>query len=88
MSLSKSARYYRRNAKARAKKDAYNKEFNRKPEQRKKRSRLWVLRRRMKRNGANLNGKDLGHKRNGNIVPTGRKANRGRKDKNGVNSDK
>ena len=36
----KSAQYYRNNPDAKAKKDAYNKDFNKKPEQRKKRTEL------------------------------------------------
>lgn len=74
MALSKSARYYRDNPEARKKKDAYNKEFNKKPSQRKKRSELVTERRRRGIYGEG--GKDVAHTSRGFVLKSV-KANRG-----------
>lgn len=77
-SLSKSAKYYRDNPEARKKKAATDKKVNARPEQRKKRSELWVERKQRKRNGQNLEWKDLSHTKNWIKVKSS-KANRGSK---------
>jgi hypothetical protein len=75
------AQYYRDNPEARKKKDAYNKEFNKKPEQREKRSELTTERR--KRGIDGKGGKDLSHTKDGKLVledpSTNRARNRGKK---------
>lgn len=74
----KTQRYYDSNPEAKAKKDAYNKRFNTKPEQRAKRSELVAIRREAKANGKDISGKDYDHatKRFTSV-----KANRGRAEK-------
>jgi hypothetical protein len=75
------AQYYRDHPEARKKKDAYNKEFNKKPEQREKRSELTTERR--KRGIDGKGGKDLSHTKDGKLVledsSTNRARNRGKK---------
>ena len=56
--LSRTAKFYKENKAARLKKAAYQKEFNKKPEQRKKRSELTMLNRKM---GTKGDGKDVSH---------------------------
>jgi len=73
-----SARGYRKNPSSYAKKLAYDKQFNRKPEQRKKRSELSTARRKAKRMGMVLTGKDLSHTKQGGLDVEGSKSNRGR----------
>lgn len=84
MALSSSALHYRRNKASRDKKKKYDTEFNKKPEQRKKRSVLSVLRR---KKGLRGDKRDLSHKKDGTIRLAPRSANRGRYDSNGVNSN-
>jgi hypothetical protein len=74
---SKSAKYYASNPEAKAKKDAYNKEFNKKPEQRAKRSELVKVNRDRGTFG-NGDGKDASHTKKG-IVMKSASANRGSK---------
>lgn len=76
MSLSKSAKYYRRNPEARRKKAQTDKKINSRKEQIKKRVESNKARRVAKRKGKNIKGKDYDHavKR---FVKT--KTNRGRK---------
>jgi hypothetical protein len=74
---SKSAKYYASNPEAKAKKDAYNKEFNKKPEQRAKRSELVKVNRDRGTYG-NGDGKDASHTKKG-IVMKSASANRGSK---------
>lgn len=78
--VGKTARYYRSHPKARAKKDAYNKEFNKKPEQLAKRAELAKKNREHdKRYGkASRVGKDLSHTSKG-LVYKSVSANRGSK---------
>ena len=83
MALSKSAKYYQNNPKAKAKKDAYNKEFNKKPSQRKKRSELVQKNRDADKRGVDRKGKDYDHAV-GKYVSI--KTNRGRN--NGTAGDK
>lgn len=59
--LSKTAKHYRKNKASKAKKDAYNKEFNKKKEQRKKRSELKKKNREADKRGVNRKGKDYDH---------------------------
>jgi hypothetical protein len=77
----RSAKYYRDNPEARAKKKSYDTKFNEKPEQRAKRSELTTERR--KRGIAGKGGKDMSHTRDGRIVAenpsTNRARNRGKK---------
>ena len=72
----KSAQYYRNNPDAKAKKDAYNKDFNKKPEQRKKRTELKQARRDRDMDGKG--GKDLSHTKDGKLVKEDPSANRAR----------
>lgn len=74
--LGKTALYYRKNKKARDQHNAYQKEYNKKPEQRKYRSKLWVERRKRKIDGKG--GKDLSHTKSGGLVLEDQKTNRGR----------
>jgi hypothetical protein len=75
-----SKEYYDESPETKKKKDLYNKEFNKKPEQRKKRSELSVLNKKMIREGKASKGdnKDLAHTKSG-IVLKNKSANRGSK---------
>lgn len=78
--LSRSAKYYRDNPKARKKKAKKDKEINARASQRKKRSELVKKNRQADKRGVNRNGKDYDH-------ATGRytsvRSNRGRKGEGG-----
>lgn len=78
--VSKTARYYRTHPKARAKKKAYDKKFNQKPEQRKKRSELTQHNREhdSKYGKSSRAGKDASHTSHG-IVYKKSSVNRGSK---------
>jgi hypothetical protein len=65
--MAKSKEYYDKNPEAKAKKDAYNKEFNKKPAQRKKRSEL-VKANRDKGTYGNGDGKDVSHTSKGLVL--------------------
>jgi len=80
MALSKSAKYYRKNRGAAKKKQAYDAELNKRPEQVKKRVESNGARRKAKANGKNIKGKDYDHAVGG-FVKT--KTNRGRKGEGG-----
>lgn len=79
---SKSAKYFANNPESRAKKNAYNKEFNKKPEQ---------VKQRMETNKANRQagtygkmtklGKDRSHTKDGKLVLENRSKNRARNGK-------
>jgi hypothetical protein len=77
----KTAQYYRDNPEAKKKKDAYNKEYNKKPDQRAKRTELKQARRDRGMDGKG--GKDLSHTKDGKLVKedpsTNRARNRGKK---------
>ena len=73
--VSKSAAYYRKNKRARAKKAATDKKVNARPEQRKKRSESNKARRTAKKKGQNIKGKDYDHAK-GRFVKSS--TNRGR----------
>ena len=72
----KTARYYNENPDAKAKKDAYDKEFNKKPEQKEKRAELAKERRDRGIDGKG--GKDMSHTKDGKIVAEDPSTNRGR----------
>ena len=78
--VSRTARYYRTHPQARRKKAAYDKKFNQKPEQRRKRSELTVKNRQHDRKygKASRKGKDLSHTKNG-LVYKKSSVNRGSK---------
>lgn len=78
--LSKSALYYRKNKKARKKKQKYDAKLNKIPKQVKKRVEANKARRNAKKNGKNIKGKDYDHAV-GKFVKT--KTNRGRKGEGG-----
>lgn len=61
MSLSKSAKYYRKNPKARKKKAATDKKINARPSQVKKRVETNAARRKAKKAGKNIKRKDYDH---------------------------
>lgn len=86
-SLSKSARYYRRNKKARDKKKAYDTAYHSTPERRKYRSKLNTERRRRKLKG---DPRDLSHTKKGgdHVVLESKSANRGRQGANGKSTKK
>lgn len=73
----KSTAYYKANPESKAKKDAYNKEFNRKPEQRAKRAELVKVNRERGTYG-NGDGMDASHTKKG-IVMKKASVNRGSK---------
>ena len=75
---SKSAIHYQNNPESKAKKDAYNKEFNKKPEQKKKRAELNKYNREKGTYG-NGDGKDAAHKGNKIVGFKKASANRGSK---------
>lgn len=75
---SRSAEFYRKNEASRKKKAAYDKKFNTKPEQRKKRSELGTIRREAEASGKDIKGKDASHTKKG-IVFKSPSANRGSK---------
>lgn len=78
--VSRTARYYRSHPLARRKKAAYDKKFNQKPEQRRKRSELTVKNRQHDRKygKASRKGKDLSHTSRG-LVYKKSSVNRGSK---------
>lgn len=80
MGLSKSALYYRKNKKARKKKQAYDAKLNKRKEQVKKRVESNRARRKAKKKGKNIKGMDYDHAV-GRFVST--KKNRGRKGEGG-----
>lgn len=61
MALSRSAKYYRRNKKAREKKVKYDVELGKRPEQKKKRVEANRARRRAKAAGKDVRGEDYDH---------------------------
>lgn len=78
--VGKTAQYYRTHPKARKKKEEYDKEFNKKPEQRAKRSELTTKNREhdAKYGKASRQGKDLSHTSHG-LVYKDSSTNRGSK---------
>ena len=82
MGMSKSARYYRDNPEARAKKNRYNKKYHSTPKRRKYRSELNKENRRRGTYG-NGDGKDVSHVRGGGTRLETAKKNRARQGANG-----
>ena len=78
MMAKSSAQKYRDNPESYRKKHAYDKKYNRRPEQRKKRSELVTARRKAKRMGMALTGKDLSHTKGGGLVLEDSRKNRAR----------
>lgn len=76
--MGRSTDYYRKNAKARAKKNAYQKKYNATPEARKRRAENNRARRKLKNAGHDVEGKDVAHTKDGFRVKSV-KANRGSK---------
>lgn len=83
--MKKTAKYYKENPDAKAKKDAYNKEFNKKPEQRAKRSELTQKNREADKKGVDRKGKDFDHAV-GKYVKSS--TNRGRNEKSRLKGSK
>ena len=81
---SKSAKYFAKNPKARAKKNEYNKEFNKKPEQVKQRVETNRENRKAGTYGKMTKlGKDRSHTKDGKIVMESASKNRARNGKGG-----
>lgn len=81
--LKSSAKYYRDNPKARAKKNATTHANNQKPERKKKMAEATKARNNAKKNGRNVNGKDAAHSSNGQIRFIDSSKNRGAKTTSG-----
>lgn len=79
MALGRSARYYRSNPEARAKKKAYDTEYHATPERKKYRAGLNRARRERNLKG---NEKDLSHTKDGRLVLESKRRNRGRQGAN------
>lgn len=77
---SKSAKYFAANPEARAKKNAYNKEYHSSPERNKYRAKLNMANRAAGTYG-NGDGKDLSHKKNGRLSKESASSNRARNGK-------
>jgi hypothetical protein len=77
---SKSAKYFAANPEARAKKNAYNKEYHSSPERNKYRARLNMANRAAGTYG-NGDGKDLSHKKTGRLSKESASSNRARNGK-------
>ena len=84
---SESAKYFQSNPKAKAKKDAYNKEYHSTPERRKYRSELNKANRKAKTYG-NGDGKDRSHTKSGKTVSENQSSNRARNGRNGKSTKK
>jgi hypothetical protein len=76
--MGKTNDWYKKNPAGRAKKDAYNKKFNKKPAQRKKRSWLVKKNREADAKGINRKGKDYDHATKSYVSSS---KNRGRREK-------
>lgn len=84
---SKSAKYYRKNPKARKKKQAYQAKFNKRPDQKRKRIQLIQANRKRGTYG-NGDGKDLHHSKSGKLVSEPASKNRGRREKSRLKGSK
>lgn len=82
------ARYnpYKKNPKLRAKKNAYQRKYNKKPAVKKASEERWNERR--KRGIASKGGKDLSHTKSGKMVLESRSTNRARNGQNGKSTKK
>jgi hypothetical protein len=78
--MKETAKFYKDNKKSKAKKDAYQKEYNKRPEQVKKRVELNKANRKSHKNGTTKvgDGKDQSHTKNG-LVLKPQSVNRGSK---------
>jgi hypothetical protein len=81
--VSRTTEFYRKNKKARVKKAATDKKINKRPDQIKKRSELSTARRRLKRKGVNVKGKDIAHQADGSTRLQDSSKNRGAKTTSG-----
>jgi hypothetical protein len=81
--MKKTAKYYKENPEANKKKLAYQKEYNKKPEQRKKRAELVKINRESDKKGIDRTGKDYDHSVRKYVKSS---TNRGRTSKNGGNN--
>lgn len=84
---SKSAKYFAENPEARAKKNAYNKEYHSTDDRKNYRESLNKINRRNNDAGYG-DGKDLSHTKSGTLVKESRSANRARNGKSGKSSKK
>jgi hypothetical protein len=84
---SESAKYFQSNPKAKAKKDAYNKEYHSTPERRKYRSELNKANRKAGTTG-NKDSKDMSHTKSGKTVSENQSSNRARNGRNGKSTKK
>lgn len=80
---SKSAKYFQNNPEAKAKKDAYNKEYHSTPERKKYRAELNKANREAGTYG-NKDGKDMSHTKSGKVVKESQGKNRARNGKGGT----
>jgi len=78
---SKSAKYFRNNPEAKAKKDAYNKEYHATEKRKKYRAKLNKENRKAKTYG-NGDSKDMSHTKSGKVVKESQSKNRARNGKN------
>ena len=85
-SKSKSAKYYAANPKAAAKKAAYQRKLNKKPDVKNASEERWTERRR--RGLAGKGGQDLSHTKSGRMVLESPSKNRARNGHNGKSSKK
>lgn len=83
--MGRSTAHYRKNSASRKKKAAYDKKFNAKPEQKKKRAELGRKRYAAKKAGKNINGKDYDHKQ-GKFISSSK--NRGQAEKSRLKGSK
>jgi hypothetical protein len=86
--LGRTARYYRDNPKAARKKQSYDRKFNSRPSEVRKRTELKKARVAAKKRGVNLRGKDMSHTKSGRIVPEDSSRNRARNGANGKSTKK
>lgn len=74
--LSRTAKFYRKSKRGRKKRLRYQKRYNKRPEERKRRSELTMLNRKMGEKG---DGKDVSHNSNGKVTLKPQSVNRGSK---------
>lgn len=84
---SASAKYYQNNPKARAKKNAYNKDYHSTPARKRYRSELNKANKEAGTYG-NKDRKDMSHKKNGSMVKESQSKNRARQGANGRSTKK
>jgi len=83
--LKRTAKFYKSNRASYKKKLENDKKINARPEQMKKRAELKRIRRKAKKNGKNIEGKDYDHKTKSFMSPS---KNRGAKEKSRVRGSK